>query len=391
MHLSIRIIAILGLFFLSACDGSGSGSSLSPPTSAPSNFSSTAHDGRVRLNWDEVDDATGYNLYFATESITDISNYASFANGTKVMGVSSPYSVIGLTNGTEYFFVVTATNNAGESIPSSELAATPVMPVHGFTMLELNDSGIDWCIDPDGTDAEKQAGCEDRAESYPNQDGMLGRDAEARAGTLAKVGDGVAGFDFSRVCNSGEIAGEGSCPVEPQLGSNADDWGCTRDNVTGLIWEVKVKVDVDDPEHLRDMDHTYSWYDTDGATNGGRVGTENAGDCTGSACDTQGFVQAVNSLTGDERLCGANDWRMPSYVELQSIVDYGRHSPAIDTAYFPNTPFSSTTISPARIWSGTTPRFSAGAAVDIGFRWGTVNASSKLQDIRRIRLVRFEQ
>ena len=35
---------------------------------------------------------------------------------------------------------------------------------------------------------------------------------------------------------------------------------------------------------------------------------------------------------------GHDDWRLPTILELQTIVDNGKTDPAIDTAYFPNTP-----------------------------------------------------
>jgi len=36
-------------------------------------------------------------------------------------------------------------------------------------------------------------------------------------------------------------------------------------------------------------------------------------------------------------LAGHTDWRLPTVAELVGIVDYRRHSPAIDTAVFPGT------------------------------------------------------
>jgi len=53
------------------------------------------------------------------------------------------------------------------------------------------------------------------------------------------------------------------------------------------------------------------------------------------------------------RLAGFDNWRLPSAIELLSIVDYGQAKPAIDQSVFPNTPA-------APFWtSSTTP--SAGA------------------------------
>ena len=46
-------------------------------------------------------------------------------------------------------------------------------------------------------------------------------------------------------------------------------------------------------------------------------------------------------------LGGYHDWRMPSFDELRSIVDYGRYNPAINTTFFPNTVAS-------YYWSATT-------------------------------------
>ena len=104
-------------------------------------------------------------------------------------------------------------------------------------------------------------------------------------------------------------------------------WSCVKDTETNLIWEVKTN-----DGGLRDTDNSYSWYNTDEATNGGGAGTENGGSCVGSNCDTQSYVAAVNA----QGLCGYNDWRMPTEQELLGIVKEG-NNPAIDVGNFPNT------------------------------------------------------
>ena len=187
----------------------------------------------------------------------------------------------------------------------------------------LNDTGITDCWNDSGV---VTTGVEADNGTHPRQDCRYGRDAAAAAG-MAKVGAGGKGFDFSKIANNGSVLLESAV-----LGSAATDWACTRDNLTGLIWEVKTA------SGLRSQSHNYSWYSSNTATNGGSVGTISGGTCaTPGRCDTEKFVADVNAGAG---LCGATDWRMPTQNELMSIVDYGRVNPAIDPTYFPNTPAS---------------------------------------------------
>lgn len=106
-------------------------------------------------------------------------------------------------------------------------------------------------------------------------------------------------------------------------------WDCVRDEVTGLVWEVKT---VDGG--LRDQNHLYTWYNPNPEENGGAPGTRDGGVCAGDIkCDTRSYVAAVNR----NGLCGADDWRLPTRAELRTIVDYKAEFPAIDTSYFANT------------------------------------------------------
>ena len=178
----------------------------------------------------------------------------------------------------------------------------------------LNDTGITTCSDNDTN------GLPCPQTGFPGQDAEYGRDAAATAGTLSKIGGGRAGFDFTKLGAGGN-----------ELPASATEWFCVRDNVTGLIWEVKT-----DDGGLRDKDNTYTWYNPDPTTNGGSAGTQNDGTCAGGIdCDTYSYAQAVNS----QGLCGYSDWRLPWQEELLSIVDYSipYPGPTIDTAYFPNT------------------------------------------------------
>jgi hypothetical protein len=181
----------------------------------------------------------------------------------------------------------------------------------------LNDTGIQFCgAYPNGNNAIC-SGTEPTG-----QDKFYGRDADTE---LIKTGGGVAGFDYTKIANDGVELTAGAT-----LGTGATDWACTRDNVTGLMWEVKTDNTTPD---LRDKDWTYTWYDSNSPD--GNKGTANGGICfaSGSGCDTEKYVADVNAAG----LCGFNDWRMPTIKELRGIAHLGPYNPAIDTTYFPNT------------------------------------------------------
>jgi hypothetical protein len=162
----------------------------------------------------------------------------------------------------------------------------------------------------------------------PRQDARFGRDAEAAAGTLTKVGSGAAGFDYTKVANNGSDLAAGAT-----LGTAPADWACTRDNVTGLMWEVKTAAQTD----LHYAGHSYTWYSSDASTNGGDVGSTGINLCNGTLpggfCNTAALVAATNAAA----LCGYTDWRLPSLRELESLTHDGTTDPAIDPTYFPNT------------------------------------------------------
>ncbi len=210
------------------------------------------------------------------------------------------------------------------SIPriTALLALVGVVGAASISAAPLNDTGITW-----GGNATSGNNADCSSDVAAPQDCHYGRDAAAAAGVLTKVGGGNAGFDFTALDASGN-------PTTPSSGATPHP--CVRDNVTGLIWEVK-----SDDGGLRDKDHTYTWYDSSAPL--GNPGTASGGSCYQSGrCDTEKYVADLNAAG----LCGYSDWRMPTVKELEGIADLSRSNPAIDTGWFPNTPSS-------YFWSGT--------------------------------------
>lgn len=237
----------------------------------------------------------------------------------------------------------------------------------------LNDTGSTDCkndVDVVTTGVASDGG------THPRQDCRYGRDAAAAAGRLPKTGAGVKGFDFQKIANDGTVL-----EATAALGTAAGDWACTRDNVTGLIWEVKTNAG------LRGQTHIYSWYSSNAATNGGYVGTASGGYsfcATSGPCNTEQFVADVNAAG----LCGAADWRLPTRKELVSIVDYGSKHLTIDLAYFPHT---NSYVAP--FWSASTldsPYVPGYRAWVVDFSSGVVRGDLK-SGVNQVRLVRGGQ
>jgi hypothetical protein len=198
------------------------------------------------------------------------------------------------------------------------------------------------------------------APDRPGQDAEFGRDALAARGELLKLGAGPAGFDYSKLDAVGQV-----------LPDDAADWSCVVDNVTGLIWEVKV----DDPNDPRHVEHTYSWRRSDASTNGGSAGEADGGQCEGSLCDTAALLDVVNL----EGLCGASDWRTPSRAELATLIHSGVGSPAIAVEYFP--------LAGGSVWTRSPAASSPDLAWRVDMNTGELALDDKIHALR-VRLVR---
>ncbi len=104
--------------------------SLVTPLSAPTGFTGTGGDGQAILNWTASLNADGYNLKC---SLTNGGPYNLVASSVPTI----TFTNIGLLNGTNYFYVVSATNSVGESSNSIQISVRPTsasQPALSFSM-----------------------------------------------------------------------------------------------------------------------------------------------------------------------------------------------------------------------------------------------------------------
>jgi hypothetical protein len=91
---------------------------------APTNDTATSGNTQATIAWTAAAGAASYNIYWSTTT------GVTTANGTKITGAANPYTQSGLSNGTTYYYVVTAVNPFGESAASAQASATPsALPV----------------------------------------------------------------------------------------------------------------------------------------------------------------------------------------------------------------------------------------------------------------------
>lgn len=118
------------------------------------------------------------------------------------------------------------------------------------------------------------------------------------------AGTGAAGerYDDTRF---DKIAADGRT-----LALDEGPWACIHDRRSGLTWENKT-----DNERLHYAAATYSWYDPAQG-----LGYPDRGSCRDDLaqipCDSDDLLRAANT----RRLCGFDDWRLPTAAELGELV-----------------------------------------------------------------------
>lgn len=140
------ILAFITTLFISACGGGGGGSTPAATLpAAPVGVTAAAGNSQIMPSWTAVTGATSYNVYYRTSA------GVTKTNGTKVPGATPGTAITGLTNGTPYYFVVTAVNADGESAASSEVSATPASSAPTITNFAPTSGAVGTAVTVTGT------------------------------------------------------------------------------------------------------------------------------------------------------------------------------------------------------------------------------------------------
>jgi len=131
----------------------------------------------------------------------------------------------------------------------------------------------------------------------------------------------------------------GACFLRDYTISGTAGSDIVTDNNTGLVWQ-------------RTFPATYA-----GCTGGAPAG---------STCTWQQAIDYCDVLT----YAGQTDWRLPTFAELETLLDYGKYSPSIDTDVFPSTQSDS-------YWSYTEYAGITTQAWNISFSAGTSSHNPK--------------
>jgi hypothetical protein len=143
-----------------------------------------------------------------------------------------------------------------------------------------------------------------------------------------------------------------------ELSDASSGYSMVKDNITGLIWEVKQNNDsIQEYENCHDANNDYVWNNAESDID-----------------NVDQFLSCINS-TGVY-----NDWRLPDIKELMSLLDLSVYYPAIDQAIFPQTQM-------AAYWSSTIYQYDPDKMWYTKFSYGT-NHQSAQSSPKYVRAVR---
>lgn len=247
---------LVSLLCLLACSGGGGGSPLPPQ---PEPLSITAPD-RV----------SSQSFFFSLKGGLSSDQLSAFLDNAEC--------VLFARSSTEVFFKCPVASRSGTQNSAKRTiklfvnaSSTPAITKDIFIILptKVNDTGASICLDED----EAVISCGD---APGQQDASSGRDVFT---DIPRTTVGPASFDWKKIDEQGN-----------DLADSALGYACIKDNVTGLIWEVKNSSFSDQsPNQLR----VFS--------------------------DVPSYVNYLNQKSW----CGKSDWRLPALLELYGILNFG--------------------------------------------------------------------
>ena len=136
---------------------------------------------------------------------------------------------------------------------------------------------------------------------------------------------------YVKVCLNGDVAGTGTCPLQPLLTARGvavspTDWGCTLDKSTGLMWEAinfEFRKKNGSPNNTQFTNYTSTtllqrWVgDPNDPTIAHKPFNATQAEID-SLQNASGYQSWVNRQTA-QPLCGNTKWRIPSGDELQGL------------------------------------------------------------------------
>jgi hypothetical protein len=264
-----------------------------------------------------------------------------------------------LSNGTYSDCILQGSDLAGNSMQ----LAVNTFTISGVVFIprQINDTGVVTCGDyaygysenhnfdlncADVGSTQTTAGTDGDGDPVPaGQDAVFGRDSDPATNSDE---DGWKGFSYTKLKSDGTaLSVQNGTWSDAGSEATGTKWSCVKDNVTGLVWEVKTN-----DGGLRDKDWQYTWFNSTGVNDGGDWGIGDTGlaSTTGyetysgvytgsdncyntSRCDAEKYTADVNA----SNLCGASEWRLPSVGELKTLRYLRAYGLAIDASFIPNT------------------------------------------------------
>lgn len=313
--------------------------------SSPQELKVTTSVNEAKITWRQVEQVENYKVYIAEQSFETISNLPS---DTMIIQTKGLFAFIPLNRTYNNFFVRVSANFGSTELLSAEQVQ---ISVNFQATGNLNDTGMSYCL----TDQVAVESCQ--SDFSLNQDARLGRDVQARGGYLKKIGNGSLGFDFTKIDRKGNtLANQTLGWINGGNETDGTAWSCVRDNVTGLVWEIKQAAGI------YAAANKFSWYNTLPEFNNGDPGVQGNSSCGLEQCNTEAYINYLNK----NKFCGSSKWRLPDRAELNNILMNSGAAPRLDPLVFPDVQ------SDTSYWTSSTYQAASSAAWAVSMNTGIV-------------------